>query len=510
MAACSRILQEGSRISRMFRCNSALKLRITHWGRVSASYSTSPQPTTPSEPVPTVEPSIELPGEDEHRERFIPISRRSLMRNLLQEEKFFTEDEKKKFEEFAVSLDTAITNHYHSILVELKALFDPINPDKDTIATRKWLRREKLDNEFWLLQKLALVMQKANFHELPKQVVEQALDEHTAEEGVKVSVDPNSYDVLRYWALGRETPIVRYTMSQKLQRKFTGLFAKETGDTKPMDYYKRVVVAVRPKTEEKLLLKMFKEVPIKALEQLLPDGKIKMTVLDKYILSTSIGLGALALLVKAVTFMAHMQVQWTLLVVSITGIVGIQAWTGYKNRHNRYLAQLSRMLYFKNVANNRGLLTLLVDRAEDELFKETILTYSFLLAQRPPSHLEQGAKDGPSVVYPVKSGGITSSMLEQKVEDWVYEKTNENVEFDSDEPVKLLESYGILTDSDSLLTVHPLDAALRNLPTRPTSLVTNVEEFDLELEEGYEREYYERESVYKSSEKRWKMFGWFK
>jgi hypothetical protein len=43
------------------------------------------------------------------------------------------------------------------------------------------------------------------------------------------------------------------------------------------------------------------------------------------------------------------------------------------------------MLYFKNIANNRGLLTLLVDRAEDELFKKLALTYSFLLANRPPS-----------------------------------------------------------------------------------------------------------------------------
>ena len=38
---------------------------------------------------------------------------------------------------------------------------------------------------------------------------------------------------------------------------------------------------------------------------------------------------------------------------------------------------------FQNIANNRGLITLLVDRAEDESLKEAILTYAFILNSRP-------------------------------------------------------------------------------------------------------------------------------
>ena len=68
-----------------------------------------------------------------------------------------------------------------------QGLFDPINPDKDTITTRKWNRRERLDNEFWLLNKLDTVMSKANFNELSSATVEKALSEHASREGVMVS-----------------------------------------------------------------------------------------------------------------------------------------------------------------------------------------------------------------------------------------------------------------------------------------------------------------------------------
>jgi hypothetical protein len=57
---------------------------------------------------------------------------------------------------------------------------------------------------------------------------------------------------------------------------------------------------------------------------------------------------------------------------------------------------LSRMLYFKNIANNRSLLTLLVDRAEDETFKEALLTYTFILKNRPPSHVTTGGEGSPT------------------------------------------------------------------------------------------------------------------
>ena len=155
------------------------------------------------------------------------------------------------------------------------------------------------------------------------------------------------------------------------------------------EYFKRVVLACRLKRDDKLLLKAFKEVPVNALEQTLPDGKISMTKLDRGVINTSITIAAGGVIAKLVTVLAGIHVDWTLLATAATGLIGIQSWTHYKNKHLAYLNEHSRMMFFKNIANNRGLLTLLVDRAEDEVFKEALLVYSFLLTNRPPSAFEE-------------------------------------------------------------------------------------------------------------------------
>lgn len=76
-------------------------------------------------------------------------------------------------------------------------LYDPLDPDKDTIPTRKPFKAEVLEQEFFLLHHLARMLTKGNFHRLPQSEVHQALKEHQIGEGVCVSVNPNNYDTLQ-------------------------------------------------------------------------------------------------------------------------------------------------------------------------------------------------------------------------------------------------------------------------------------------------------------------------
>ena len=221
---------------------------------------------------------------------------------------------------------------------------------------------------------------------------------------LQVSVNQNSYDVLRFWALGKHLPETKVPWYQSVP---TRLFYRITKRPQPppLEYYRRVVVAVRSKGYKKLILKMFKEIPTGALEHLLPDGKIQMSKFDQSFLGATIAIGSLTILIKGVTFLADIKVQWTLIVASITGLLGLRGWNSYKNRRTKYMSQLSSTLYFKNIANNRGLLTLLVDRAQDESFKEALLTYTFLLTQRPPSHLAESESN--DVTLPATLGKNT-------------------------------------------------------------------------------------------------------
>lgn len=100
-------------------------------------------------------------------------------------------------------------------------------------------------------------------------------------------------------------------------------------------------------------------------------------------------------------------------------------------------------------------------------------------------------------------------MLERRIEEWVKEKTGCEVEFESDEALKLLKEFGILSeDLNGDLFVLPMDAALRNLPLGTRSITDRIEEYD--IVEGYDRDILdEQEDEYKSEETKRKKYGWF-
>ena len=110
---------------------------------------------------------------------------------------------------------------------------------------------------------------------------------------LQVSVDRDAYDVCQFWALGRETPPQNLTtwtrLKLRLQRKPVPT---------PPSYYKRVVVAMRLKRDDKLCLKAFKEVPVASLEQLMPDGHITMNRMDRGIMATAGTIACASILAK--------------------------------------------------------------------------------------------------------------------------------------------------------------------------------------------------------------------
>ncbi len=255
-----------------------------------------------------------------------------------------------------------------------------MNPDKETMVASNISKNERLDNEFWLLQKLSKLLEKANFYELPSEHVEAALTEHPVFEGVLVSVDPKKYDVIRFWVLGEEMAPVEFTSGTDRVLYYSKVLMKKAPRKIPR--YKRVVLAVRTKKQNKLMLKSFKDIPTNSLEYLLPEGKIRMSKFDKSFIATTVFIGLTTGLIKIVSKLADYNIQWTYIAGLVTGLLALRAWNAYKNKRNLYLMSLSKLLYFKTVANNRALLALIVDRAQDETFKSALLTYSFLRASQ--------------------------------------------------------------------------------------------------------------------------------
>eukprot|EP00794_Sanderia_malayensis_P018900 gene18900-20802_t len=409
--------------------------------------------------------------------RFIPMTRRTLCRKILEDGNLYASSEHLKFQDLITGIDTAISRGFYGTLGNIKQLYDPLNPDKETMVTTNLNKNERLDNEFWLLQNLSKLLEKAHFYELPPELIETALQEHPVFEGVLVSVDPKKYDVLRLWVLMEEVAPVEFASAAERMLYYSKVLMKKAPKMVPR--YKRVVLAVRTKKQNKLMLKSFKDIPTNSLEYLLPEGKIRMSKFDKSFMAVTVFIGLTTGLIKIILQLADYNVQWIYIGGIITGMLALRAWNAYKNKRNHYLMNLSKLLYFKTVANNRALLALIVDRAQDETFKSALLSYSFIRANR--RHVSD-AGDLPCVE---SVSGMTSDELKNSVETWMSSKYKLDVVFDPQESLKQLEDIGLLRRNDQdgieMLEVPNLEEALRKVPAPLVpARMQRDEEFDIE------------------------------
>ena len=338
-----------------------------------------------------------------------------------------------------------------------------MDPDKDTYQTRDLTKKELLDNEYWLLQKVEKFLEKANYFEIPKhQLVGLLHDRDT--DGLVLSVDASDYELLKIWTRGNA--MERRSRFQRLKLSLKSYFSRQTppvGYNSNSEYkvYTRVFVAVRSRGEKKLLLKVFKEVPCNKLEYLLPDGKIKMSNFDKGFIATSVVLGGGTVAMRSLPMIADLvKVQWTWLGVGLAGVLAARAWIGYKNKRNHYLANLATTLYYKTVANNRGVLTLLADRAQDEEFKEALLAYVFLLSPQNRRGVPGTTHTAEPPIYDSRES------LKTRIEEWLSVRFNlTGIGFDIEDALEKLDNLGLLIQrKDGTLTVQAIEDSLVVLP----------------------------------------------
>lgn len=274
----------------------------------------------------------------------------------------------------------------------------------------------------------------------------------------------------------------------------------------PLSYYKRVIVAVRLKSQHKLTLKLFKDIPTGALEQLLPSGRIHMTGFDRAVVTTMAFAGITGMLIKGVAWLADVNVQWSLIVTVVASMFVVRGFASYMSRRNRLLHNLSRMLYNQQIASNRGVLTLAMDRAHDEAFKEALLVYCTLLAERP-----QPLSADSTVSVGEDFGGLTAVTLARKIESWLRKHAETDVSFDCNDSVRMLESFGILsrvagTSGDEFFRVLALQQAAKQIPKQRSDILT--ESFDeKDAIETFEKGYRSNETDIVSRSRR--SEGWW-
>ncbi|XP_062945477.1 transmembrane protein 143 isoform X4 [Cynocephalus volans] len=309
----------------------------------------------------------------QYRERFIPFSKEQLLRLLIQ------------------------------------ALYDPINPDRETLDQPSLTDPQRLSNEQEVLQALKPLLAQANFSPLSEDTLAYALVVHHPQDEVQVTINLDQYIYMQFWALGQRVGQMPQKSSVGSKR---GFFAKSPPAERR--YFKRVVLAARTKRGH-LVLKSFKDTPLEGLEQLLPELKVRTPTLQRALLNLTLVVSGMVFFVNVgMVVLSDLKVATSLLLLLFAIFMGMRASKMFGQRRSVQALELAHMLYYRSTSNNSELLSALALRAQEEHTKEALLAHSFL-ARRP------GDVHGPREE--------TSRWLQSEVENWLLAKSGCDVTF---------------------------------------------------------------------------------
>lgn len=354
----------------------------------------------------------------QYRERFIPFSKEQLLRLLIQE--FHSSPtEKAALEEFSVQMDSCTVFHYHHLLARLQALYDPINPDRETLDQPSLTDPQRLSNEQEVLRALEPLLAQANFSPLSEDALAYALVVHHPQDEVQVTINLDQYIYMQFWALGQRVGQIPRKSSAGSKR---GFFKSPPAERR---YFKRVVLAARTKRGH-LVLKSFKDTPLEGLEQLLPELKVRTPALQRALLNLTLVVSGVAFFVNvAMVMLSDLKMATSLLLLLFAAFMGLRASKMFGQRRSVQALELAHMLYYRSTSNNSELLSALALRAQDEHVKEALLAHSFL-ARRPP-----GAQGPPEE---------TSRWLQSEVENWLLAQSGCEVAFNGTRALGHLQS----------------------------------------------------------------------
>ena len=405
-------------------------------------------------------------GAPDRREHFIPVRLADLSGCLVSQTPV---DQQQAIKDLCQILSATFHHQFHSRMESLKQLYAPLDPDRDTITidataqgestgvgtsscdtaseTRKQPTLCQTVDTF-VAQTIEL-LERANFKKLTRQDIEAAM-RGSSDWGVNLKVDFELFERLEIYARGD-------IIERRTRRRFRKAYRAEIID---VPVYQRLVLVFRLHADnqvehtadpDRVYLKLFKDIPQIDLEMLLPGTRVQITRLDqgKIFLPTASGiLFTLFKIIKGVALLATATLTGMLSFLALLGGTigyGVKSFLGYIRTKDKYHLNLTRSLYFQNLDNNAGVLHRLLDEAEEQEVRESILAW-FLLWQRAPA------------------AGWTEPELDAAAESFLEEHFSIDVDFEVDDALAKLAKLGLShCDGQGKWTATSIAEALRHL-----------------------------------------------
>lgn len=434
--------------------------------RPPRSVSISLKGVEPEKAAAEVQPP-ELPAISEpDRETFIPVTRFALMDRLTAPQSWpgsVCHDARRFFQ----YLDYWRHQRYACRTLALEQAYEPFSPDTDLLLTRKFTDDERRTMQRRIIDDMRHLLEQANYRRISPDAAEMILTRES-HYGLDLHVDFTAFEeVLIYYrgasTMQRERRTLRKFMRKvefdvPIYQRLCLLFKLKPFEVRVREVMeeehvslkeaRRIVTKLRamlpPEVrEDNIYLKLFKNIPRTDLEMVFPNTVVKFRLMDKLKLgATSVGglgvgvasaAGKLALVFSNPIAAAG--------AVASLGAVAVRQVMSFLNQKQRYMVIMAQNLYFHSMADNRGVMVMLADRAAEEDVKEEMLLYTVLVKERA-RHSDLPAIDAAIEQYLATEFGI-------------------NVDFDLEDALQRLIADGIVTEGPDgyLHTMPPREAA---------------------------------------------------
>ena len=404
----------------------------------------------------------------EGREKFLPVTRYALMDRLTQQHAWPAGLARHVRRYFRYA-DAWRQVSYNADLLALEQAYEPFSPDSDLLITRKFSDADKRIMQRRLMGQVEHLLVQANYTKVDSKDVEFIMTKDSYY-GLDLHVDLDAFEEIMIFFRGAisrtetrrskkklylrkekfEVPIFqRLFMLFKLKpeaMRIREIAAKNGGNTKEAEKYVKKMRALLPPQvkDEYIYLKLFKNIPRTDVEMIFPNTRIKFRMFDKVKLGMTagggLGVGAFSAAGKlALAATSPLAAAGAALGL---GGVAIRQGVNFMNQKNKYMAMMAQNLYFHAMADNRGAMTLMADRASEEDIKEEMLLYAVLAKERV--HLDD------------------ISEVDKAIEQYLLNTFDLNVDFDVSDALRRLLADGIVIHrADGFLeTLEPEAAAL--------------------------------------------------
>jgi len=398
-------------------------------------------------------------------EKFIPLTRFAIM-NRLTEASRWRDGEADDAKRFFRYLAAWRHQTYNEQLLTLKEAYMPFSPDRDTIRTMEYSKEQLRRFQKSFIDNVTQLLEQANYTHISSQRLNKIFEQQSIY-NLDLEVDLSEFEEMTIYCRGEMIETKQRRTWRKLylgfeeytvpifQRLFLLLKLKteeqRLGEIMESERRKNDGSPIERKKAEKIMakkramlppgiccdhiyLKLFKNIPTTDLEMMFPNTKVRFRPLDKIKLGITAGGGTIASIAGTA---GKLLLITTNPIKAIGALVGIIAVIGrqimkFFHQRNEYMMVLAQNLYFHNLADNRGSLTLLADRAEEEDIKEEMLLYSVL--SKEDVHRSQ------------------LPLLQVAIENYLSEEFNVNVDYDIMDALQRLLHDGVVTEANGILT----------------------------------------------------------